>query len=278
MLDVIAKRKSVRKYDGQPLPGPVRSEVEAVLAKERVGPFGGKPRFALVDRDVARGEKGIKLGTYGFIKDARTFVAGAIARGPQAEVDYGYALEAIILELTALGLGTCWLGGTFSRAEYGTLLALEDDELVPAVTPVGVAAESRGVVERLVRWGAKADSRLPWETLFFDGALGNPLDRETTGPWGDVLEAVRQAPSASNKQPWRILRDGGRFHLLLVRTPGYRKMIAAADLQRIDMGIAMCHFETAAHALGLPGSWHTDAPSVPIPESAEHIACWRAGE
>lgn len=271
MLDVISKRKSVRKYDGELLSGDLRAKVDAVLARERVGFFGGRPRFALVDRAP---DEGVKLGTYGFIKGARTFVAGAIARGPHAEIDFGHGLEAIILELTALGLGTCWLGGTFSRAEYGRVLSLADDEVVPAVTPVGVAAERRGAVERLVRWGAKADSRLPWEEIFFDGMPPHSLTRESAGVHAEALEALRRAPSASNRQPWRVLKDGDRLHLFLLRTPGYRKLVAATDLQRIDMGIAMCHVEAAAHALGLPGAWRVGAPEGPVSALGEYIVTW----
>ncbi len=276
MLDVISRRKSVRKYDDQPLAGGLRAKVEALLARERVGFFGGRPRFALVEREVAREEKGAKLGTYGFIKGARNFVAGAIARRPGAEEDYGYALEAIILELTSLGLGTCWLGGTFSRAEYGRLLSLAGDEFVPAVTPVGFAAERRGALERLVRWGAKSDSRLPWEKIFFDQTIDCPLIRESAGEHAEVLEALRRAPSASNKQPWRVLRQDERFHLFLLPTPGYRKLVAVTDLQRIDMGIAMSHFEAAAKALNLPGSWRVDAPDEATPKLGGYVVTWVA--
>ena len=274
MLDVIKKRRSVRKYDGQVVSGELRTKVEAILARERVGFFGGRPRFALIDRDTARAEKGVKLGTYGFIKGVRSFVAGAIAQGPGADVDYGYALEAVILELTALGLGTCWLGGTFSRAEYGQVLSLNADEYIPAVTPVGVAGDRKGAVERLVRWGAKSDSRKPWEALFYDGAPENPLTLKAAGADADLLEAIRIAPSASNKQPWRVLRDGDSLHLFLLRTPGYRKLVAATDLQKIDMGIAMCHLETAAGALNLPGGWTLDEPNLQGPLLGEYIVTW----
>ena len=68
---------------------------------------------------------------------------------------------------------------------------------------------------------------------------------------------VRQGPSASNKQPWRILKSADRFHLYLQRTRGYRnvftRMAQVDDMQRIDMGIAMCHFELTARELGLSG-------------------------
>ena len=33
-----------------------------------------------------------------------------------------------------------------------------------------------------------------------------------------------------------------------------------ADLQRVDMGIAMCHFELAARERGLAGRWVVEQP------------------
>jgi len=38
-----------------------------------------------------------------------------------------------------------------------------------------------------------------------------------------------------------------------------------ADLQRVDMGIAMCHFELAVREAGIEGRWVTDQP---LPENS----------
>ena len=276
MLDVIRARKSVRTYAGRDLEPDLLSKVEAVLAQQGEGHFGHRPRFALIHKATANRQEKVKLGTYGFIKGPRYFIAGAVAKAEMAEVDYGYALENVILEMTRLGLGTCWIGGTLSRKEYVRVLKATPEEFIPAVTPVGYAEKRRGTVDRLVRWGAKADKRLPRDKLFFDGSFDVPLLPEAAGRYADVLEMVRIGPSASNRQPWRILRDGSLFHLYLVRTPGYRKTVPSTDLQMLDMGIAMCHFEVAAKALGLPGCWLKDAPELDVPESCEFIASWSA--
>jgi hypothetical protein len=91
---------------------------------------------------------------------------------------------------------------------------------------------------------------------------------------------VRIGPSASNKQPWRIIKDGNRIHFYLQRTPGYResllmRLITVADLQRIDMGIAMNHFEMTSLELGLKGHWEMSQPEIKIPdELTEYTASW----
>ncbi|MBE0687725.1 MAG: nitroreductase, partial [Anaerolineaceae bacterium] len=69
----------------------------------------------------------------------------------------------------------------------------------------------------------------------------------------------RLGPSASNKQPWRIVQANGAFHFFIQRTKGYRnvmtRLVQIDDMQRLDIGIAMCHFELTAQELGLQGKW-----------------------
>jgi hypothetical protein len=92
---------------------------------------------------------------------------------------------------------------------------------------------------------------------------------------------VRLGPSASNKQPWRVVERGAAWHLYIQRTPGYRerwvmRLLNIADMQRLDAGIAMCHFELTAAELGLEGTWAIEAPDIERPDaSTEYIATWR---
>jgi hypothetical protein len=52
-------------------------------------------------------------------------------------------------------------------------------------------------------------------------------------------------------------------------------MRTAADMQRIDMGIAMCHFEITAEELGLAGRWQVDEPAIFQPdELTEYLVTW----
>jgi hypothetical protein len=46
-----------------------------------------------------------------------------------------------------------------------------------------------------------------------------------------------------------------------------------ADLQRVDLGIAMCHFELTARSIGLPGAWAQDRPSIAA-DGREYVATW----
>ncbi|HPN87619.1 MAG TPA: nitroreductase family protein, partial [Smithella sp.] len=149
------------------------------------------------------------------------------------------------------------------------------DELMPTVSPVGYAAGRRSLTERLLRGFAGSDHRLPWPELFFSGNASTPLNVEVAGPYAEALENVRLAPSASNKQPWRIIFEPaqGAFLFYLSRSAGYRHL-RDVSLQEIDMGIALCHFDLTVKALGIPGSWRQD-DTAPKIKSWEYMATWQ---
>lgn len=259
MKDLVQRRYSCRSYESLPIPEPTQAALRAFMIENSVGPFGSRLRLSLIaatDSD-ARALKG--LGTYGFISGASGYIAGAVGvDAPLGLEDFGYVVERIVLYATYLELGTVWLGGTFTKSRFAKAMALGPQEELPAVVATGLpAARPRGL-DALIRRGSRADRRLPWAELFCDGELGQPLSREAAGPYADVLEMVRLGPSASNKQPWRIVRAADGWRLYLQRTPGYRRrnaLVGTADMQRIDMGIAMCHFALGAAETGLAGQW-----------------------
>jgi len=271
---IIKKRRSVRSYSDAVIMPETEGKIRQILSSNATGPMGNAVSFYLVNRKVARSEQGIKLGTYGFIKGAQHFVAGEVGKNPFAEEDYGYLLEKIILHLTELDLGTCWLGGTFKRREIAHLIQPSPGAVIPAITPLGYAAPSMSNREHMIRKGAKADQRKPWEELFFDRDFKEPLDPEAAETFATPLEMVRLAPSASNKQPWRILRKDQKFHFFLARTPGYGVAFKGVDLQRIDMGIAMAHFELTCRESGLEGNWKHEAPGIPVPAGLQYMVSW----
>ena len=277
-IDVIKKRISCRTYKNCPLQDSDRQKLKDFLLATVGGPFGNKMRFQIVDLAAKEQDEIKTLGAYGFIKGAKVFIVGAVAKGDWAMEDYGYGLERIVLEATSLGLGTCWLGGTFNRSASASRIGKRDDEVVPAITPVGYPEDRKSIMDRAVRFIAKSHSRKAWEELFFHGDDRSPLQRNVAGPYAPALECVRIGPSASNRQPWRIVKDKGEkfFHFYIRRTPGYGKIFPDVSLQDIDMGIAMCHFEVAAQEIGRKGGWQR-MPDAPPQRGLEYIVSWTEG-
>jgi nitroreductase len=261
ILETIRERRSCRTYDPRPLEPGVQAEIEKLIRRPLEGPFGGKVRFRLVPAGRASAEKKLRLGTYGFVQGAPAFIAGAVAKAEHDLEDYGWCMEKVILGLTGLGLGTCWLGGSFRRTAFARAVDLAADEVQPAVSPVGHPASRKSPVDSLASVVAGSRGRRRWEELFL-------FDRDSAGPWVECLEAVRLAPSAVNGQPWRVVQGTGSavFHFCRVQAAG-------RPMQRVDMGIAMCHFELAAREVGLDGSWEEFPGAVERP-GLEYLASW----
>jgi hypothetical protein len=272
-LDVIRRRASCRSFDGRPLDNNMKERLRAFFRQNTLGPFGNALRFELIDLTEAERAELKSLGTYGVIKGASLFIAGAVAKGPRAMEDFGYGMEKNILFATTLGLGTCWLGGTLNRAGFARKIGLAAEELMPAISPVAYPAGKRSLTDRAFRFMAKSDRRKPWADLFFDRIPGNPLSKENAGALEAALEAVRIGPSASNRQPWRIICEGQSCHVFLARTPGYDKLLGEIRLQEVDMGIALCHFELASAELGIAGSWQQAKPGLDA-GTWEYVVSW----
>jgi hypothetical protein len=278
--ELMRERFSCRSYLRKPIDEAIQARLREFLGSLGPGPFGSPLRFGLLAA-TAEDEQALKgLGTYGMIKNPQGFIVGAMGPGPKNLEDLGYLMERAILEAAALGLGTCWLGGSFRKSRFSKSIGVSGDETVPAIASVGYSADA----ERSGGWAGRAikrSARLAPEKLFFLGGFDRPLGAEGSGALAPALEAVRWAPSASNKQPWRIVRGNGRWHFYLQRTKGYGKGLLSklspmADVQRIDLGIAMCHFEMAARELGFAGSWELADPRIALPdELTEYAATWR---
>ncbi|MBF0225330.1 MAG: nitroreductase family protein [Desulfobacterales bacterium] len=280
VIDIIKKRFSCRTYTDEAIEENKKNILNEFFLSDKSCPFNTPSRFELIaateeDRKSLKG-----LGTYGFIRGATGFIGGSVKKANNDLEDYGYLMEKIILLATDIGLGTCWLGGTFNKSNFANKISLLEDEIMPAVVAIGYKQEKRGTIESFIRWKAGSDSRQPWEIMFFNENFSTPITKAQAGVYADVIEMVRLAPSASNKQPWRIVKDKSKndFHFFLSRTKGYDKnikMFKLADLQRVDMGIAMCHFELTANELGLKGKWELKKPNIEsLPEDTQYIATW----
>ena len=219
---IIKQRFSCRAYLDKPIDEHHQQLLMDFLKSNCHGPLGTHARFALVaateyDRKSLKG-----LGTYGFIKNATGFIVGAMEQGFKNLEDYGYLMEHAVLFATDLGLGTCWLGGSFTKSSFAKKISATSTEIIPAVTAIGYIARNDNIRGQ-IRMRAGAQHRLPKEQLFFDRKFGNGLDEDEIGVYADVLEMVRWAPSASNKQPWRIIRNGDRMAFLSPTNTGIWK-------------------------------------------------------
>lgn len=250
-IECIQERVSVRTYEDKDINASDLQNLEQFI-QEVNQTIDAKFDFRII-RNKSNSKDNQKLGTYGVIKGTSTFIAAILQNDEKDVVELGYQLEKIVLYATSIGLGSCWLGGTFNRKDFEDYLALNDNEALVILIAIGYKKEKRSLIESAMRLVANSNNRKPNNELFFNQNVETELDLNTIGDYAKVLEMVRIAPSASNKQPWRIVKADNYYHLYCCRTPGYG--IMNYDLQLNDMGIAKCHFELSAYELNLKGHW-----------------------
>lgn len=112
IIETIKRRRSVRTYQDKALEPDVREKLQRYMDSLE-NPFGQPVKKYMIDKKVAT--EGERLGTYGLIKGANTFLGISVPDTDLAHVAAGYEFENLILEATALGLGTVWLAATFNR-------------------------------------------------------------------------------------------------------------------------------------------------------------------
>ncbi len=275
---IIKKRRSCRTYKKESIETKIQENLNKFLKESHMSPFNSIIRFQLIasEENDSTALKG--LGTYGFIKNSPAFIVGAVKNTDRAMEDYGYLMEKIILKATEMNLGTCWLGGSFRKSRFAEKISATKSEIVPAVVSIGYSAESQRNFEKFSRARMGSDKRKPWESLFFRNDFSTALSKNDADPYGQLLEMVRLAPSADNSQPWRIIRDEKiqAFHFYLQRakvTSALEKVLRLSDLQKIDMGIAMCHFELTSWEAGLTGKWIDSDPLIKN-DKVEYVISW----
>ncbi|UCC18833.1 MAG: nitroreductase [Promethearchaeota archaeon] len=282
IIDIIKERVSCRTYSGQPLEKDIRENVIKLLEnhdlKSPFSEFAGRVRFKLVSVPDFDPNESKKLGTYGLIKGVQDFVVGAVEKSQFDREHYGYLMETIILTLTDIGLGTCWLGGFFNRSLFASKIETSSDEIVPAITPIGYPAQ-RSTTEKIIRAFAKANKRLSWEQLFFEGDLSASLTTIKAGKYSKLLEMVQLGPSAGNKQPWRIIKTIGKkkFHFYSIN-PKDGRFLKYSKFRPLDIGIAVCHFDLAAKELGIKGNWLFESPNITGTEDLLYKITWNENE
>ena len=121
-------------------------------------------------------------------------------------------------------------------------MELKEDEILPIVSPVGIEGGKKSILARM--FGSNTLKRKDFAQIFFNENFDNSLTSEEAKEYNEVLEMVRLAPSAVNKQPWIIVKDGDIYHI-------YSE--GKSEMSRIDIGICICHFYLSAKEKGLKG-------------------------
>lgn len=261
-MDLIRHRRSVRTFDGQTL-RPEDAVKIMECAESAVNPYHIPVEWHLLSAK----ESGL---TSPVITGTDVWLAGKVKRVPHAEEAFGYSFETIVIFAESLGIGTTWIAGTMDRPAFERAIGLEDGEKMPCVSPLGYPAKKMALREIMMRKGVGADRRLKFEELFFNGSFDKPFTEAEAGALAEPLEMVRWAPSAVNKQPWRLVADGNSIHFYEKHSRGYLAP-DGWDLQKVDMGIAMYHFIYGLTIQGKTAEMKIENPGLSVSQDVDYI-------
>ncbi len=178
-----------------------------------------------------------------------------------------------MLYALSLGIGTVMLAASLNRSAFEKAIEVGADEVMPVASPLGYPAEKKSMREKLMRKGIKADERLPFEKLFFEGDFNRLLSESNA--FSEPLSMARLAPSAANKQPWRVVVIGDTVHFYEYKT---MKDSPLGDIQKVDFGIALAHFDLTEKENGHSGNYTERDPQIDLPVNTHYIISYERTE
>lgn len=208
LKNIIYKRKSVRKYTGEPADSETVAKILEFCGQAKPLYPDIKIKATVVDREQVR-----------FYLPWKTpqLIAVFSENNPGYLENVGFLFQQVELYLQSIGIGACWLGlGKFRKSE---LPEVEGMEFVIFIA-FGFPEETQ------FRKDASEFQRKP---------LTEITDREDPR-----LECARLAPSSTNSQPWYFTHEGDTIHAFCSEA-GFLRHKLLANMNRIDMGIALAH-------------------------------------
>jgi len=231
-LEAIDERRSRRLYLAEPIDALVKAELQ-----KQIDVYNAQSGLAIRFIEDASAAFRSFRKTYGLFSGVRSMLAMVGPKNdPNLREKIGYFGEMLVLDATILGLGSCWVGGTFDS--NSNLFQKSDEESMICVIPIG-QVETLSFKEKMVHQMVAGKSKTIEQVLKTDAKIPELIL--------DGLKAALKAPSAANRQPVRFVYykdelsaytdDDGKFNL-------------------VDLGIVKAHFDVATggrFALGNPG-------------------------
>lgn len=237
-FEALEKRISVRAYEKKPVPADIVAELRAAV--EDANRAAGL-HFQLADTNGAK-KSAVKLVPAMFSGEVYTC---ALLVGPGDELGgemVGYFSEKLILRAVSLGLGTCWVAGTYDRKSVSPEIG--EGEKLWGVIPMGTAPEKTPVIQRTIRSRIRAKDRKTEAFVESDFPFSSLPAWVRAG-----AEAVKAGPSAVNQQPVNIVYKNG---LVTMRLWKEKKN----EMMYNDLGIAKYQFQVGAENAGVRGFWN----------------------
>lgn len=229
LYDAIFYRKSIKKYCKNRVSIPMFEEIKNICED-----------IDLLNKDInVKAHPILKGDSLKFIIKKKSRIIAPhyilITSEIPEEVDgylenVGFVGEKIVLKLTELGLASCWIGEYFDKSSINDFVHLEEGEEPIALIAFGFP-ESKDTLFR------NKDEKLDRKPI-------KDIAKNVDEKWVNIIECVRLAPSYKNSQPWRFYNENNCLNI-------YRKKVGEENISKLDMGIALRHFEIACNYYGV---------------------------
>lgn len=239
LLEAIYRRKSTRIYSMEGLPEDKLKSIEASFP-DAVLFQDSENEFQIIQKEEIEGFISGYIGSYGKI-EAPYYIIASCRDDEMALVDLGYSVEKIVLEITCMGLATCWIGSNFDKDALQEKF-VTGKSLIPQAL---IAFGKPGKGPDALRKEASEAKRKDISELIL-------RENEVNEEWAKIIDAARMAPSAMNSQPWRFQVKEGKLHLYIKSDEGIINRLGKAlgnlgEMNWIDAGIALYHIKIAAN-------------------------------
>lgn len=207
------RRKSIRKYAPEPLREDVVSAILAMAENANAPLPGSGAAFRMLTPAEVKGSA----------PKAPHYLALYTEANRDSKINGACKLQQVELMLSAMGYGCCWLGMPRPIAE------VSNKDMLPYQIMLSVGKPT----EPLYRDGVAQFRRSAY------GEITDAVGMEK------LLEPVRLAPSAVNRQPWFVKCHGDILRLFEKQGNLVSKNLFG-DMQCSDIGIALAHLWLSA--------------------------------
>ena len=223
----IVRRVSVRDYSGELLSQDIIDSIKKHIGALKPIDDGIRVKISLLPREefVARfSERLAHEAPYYFVLSSED--------KPGFQINAGFIMEQLVIYLTALDLGTCYLGSVKPQ---------KDSDSLKHVICLAFGRPKNP----MFRISAEQFKRKASESLYSGEITEISMMR--------LIEAARLAPSAINLQPCRYVVEGNTIHVY--RKKPFLGIKMLDGIQRVDTGIALSHILMQAREEGMHGKF-----------------------
>lgn len=198
-LELLKKRHSVRSYATEPISDKLIKSLQSELTFINTHEAGLNFRLCIGDKRPFDGFR----RSYGMFRNVSNYLTATIDESfPDALERAGYFAEQFVIKCTDTGLGTCFVGGTFSRKDVGIMTEIY--EKIPFVVAFGYPDEEKtSFIGKFSARLVHRNSKSPRD--FYEGDENEYKYAIKNFKWLPLaLEALACAPSAVNRRPVRL--------------------------------------------------------------------------